>query len=187
MKRIVKRNNESSNLEILNLLITIDYVLPKAITWLRRRQRIQSIVFVHVLNRNIIIVKRNSEILCCYISIFVVSTPSGCPFHLIQPNLCLYFFKKKLFLKSFHWKQYELQLNFVSRPISSIKTLREIALNLSHFEKRNMENIMLESITCEAFLHDLFLQLLLCGLRKRKYLTYNRLASPWICAAFGAM
>ena len=99
MKRIVpgivKRNNESANLEILNLLITIDYVLPKAITWLRRRQRIQSTVFVHVLNRSIIIVKRNSEILCCYISIFVVSIPSGCLFHLIQPNLCLYFFKKK--------------------------------------------------------------------------------------------
>lgn len=68
IKIIVKRNNENASLKIQNHLITIDYVLPKAITWLRRRKRIQSIVFVHVLNRKIIIVKtkfNNSMLLYC--------------------------------------------------------------------------------------------------------------------------
>lgn len=87
IKIIVKRNNENASLKIQNHLITIDNVLSKAITWLRRRKRIQSIVFVHVLNRKIIIVKQNSTILCCFIAIHVVSISSGCLFHHLQLNL----------------------------------------------------------------------------------------------------
>ena len=176
MKRIVKRNNESTKLEILNLLITIDYVLPKAITWLRRRNEFNRVCAI-VLNRNLSIVKRNLAILCCYtdFNFHGQYIPSCCLFHLYD-QICVYILKnKKLFLKSFHWKQNEL----ARRPISSIRALRKIALNLSHFETQKYRKCNCRKYCiCEAFFQDLFVQLLFCGLRKRKYLTYTRLASP---------
>lgn len=93
IKIIVKRNNENASLKIQNQLNTIDYVLPKAITWLRQRKRIHSIVFVHVLNRKIIILKPNSTILCCFIAIRVVLIylPVAC--FTIYNQICDYILK----------------------------------------------------------------------------------------------
>lgn len=81
MKRIVKRNNENANLKTLNHLITIDYVLALKSDNFAASKKTNSIVFVLVLNRKIITVKKKSRILCCFISILVVIVFSGCLFH----------------------------------------------------------------------------------------------------------
>lgn len=112
MKRIIKVNNENAK----NRLITIDYVFPKAITWLCRRKRIQSIVFVHVLNR-----KNNySEAKFSNFLLFYFNSPGQYIFRLpVSPYTAKFVitFKKQLFLKSFHWKQYELQLIFLDQSV----------------------------------------------------------------------
>lgn len=58
MKRIVKRNNENANLKTLNHLITIDYVLALKSDNFAASKKTNSIVFVLVLNRKIITVKK---------------------------------------------------------------------------------------------------------------------------------
>lgn len=142
MKRIIKVNNENAK----NRLITIDYVFPKAITWLCRRKRIQSIVFVHVLNR-----KNNySEAKFSNFLLFYFNSPGQYIFGLpVSPYTAKFVitFKKTTISEIISLETVWITTDF-SRPISSIKNLRKITFSIFFIlKRRNIENVMLESMT----------------------------------------
>lgn len=93
----------------------------------------------------IIIVKQNSAIFCCFISIPLVSISFGCLFHHIQPNLWLHL--KTTISEIISLETVWITTDF-SRPISSIKNFRKITFSIFFIlKRRNIENVMLESIT----------------------------------------
>ena len=165
-------------------MITIDYVLSKAITWLRRMKKTNSINSICPClepQHNYSKTKFNNFMLLYF------NFRRQYAFRLpVSPYTTkfVFIFRKKTISEIVSLETVWItRLIFLSRPISSIKTLRKLAHNLSYFETQKCGRYNARKYCfCEAFLHDLFVLFLFCGLRKRKYLTYTRLASPWICA-----